>query len=294
MKRFKLWGASGILLSMIWVACSPPVTQTVTQNDPDEEEWIQLFNGENLDGWIVKIAGHELNDNWRDTFRVEDGTLQVSYDQYDVFNGEWGHIFYEEPFSYYRVAAEYRFVGEQAPGGAGWAMHNSGIMVHCQSPESMTVDQNYPISIEVQLKGSSATENLPTANVCTPGTHIVYQGELREGHCLNSNSGLYEGSEWVRVEAEVLGNERIRHYVEGELVLEYENPQIGGGAVENFDPGVKQDGQMLSEGYISLQSESHPIEFRKVELLNLKGCMDPEATNYKSYYVAPDNAACAF
>jgi len=290
MKRFKPHGFSGVIIPLMLLAAAA----VLAQQNPDEEMWVQLFNGQNLDGWIVKITGYELNNNYGETFRVEDGMLRVSYDQYGEFDGEWGHIFYHEPFSHYRVAVEYRFVGEQAPGGPGWAMHNSGVMVHCQSPESMTVDQNYPISVEVQLKGSSATESLPTANVCTPGTHIEYQGNLREAHCLNSNSGLYEGSEWVRVEAEVLGNERIRHYVDGELVLEYAKPQIGGGAVSNFDENVKRDGTMLSEGYISLQSESHPIEFRKVELLNLKGCMDPKATNYKSYYVEAENSACEY
>jgi hypothetical protein len=29
-------------------------------------------------------------------------------------------------------------------------------------------------------------------------------------------------------------------------------------------------GTPLREGYIALQSESHPVEFRKVELLNLE------------------------
>ena len=33
---------------------------------------------------------------------------------------------------------------------------------------------------------------------------------------------------------------------------------------------VKKDGQMLTSGSISLQSESHPVEFRKVEVMDLE------------------------
>lgn len=92
----------------------------------------------------------------------------------------------------------------------------------------------------------------------------------------------------------MLGDSLIRHIVEGEVVLEYGGPQIGGGVVNGFDPAVKQEGKRLREGYIALQSESHPIEFRKVELLNLVGCRDPKASNYKSYYVQSDASQCKY
>ena len=60
----------------------------------------------------------------------------------------------------------------------------------------------------------------------------------------------------------------------------------------NFDPAAKPDGKLIEGGYLALQSESHPIEFRKVELLNLEGCMDRKATNYKSYYVKSAPERC--
>lgn len=262
--------------------------------DPNERQWIQLFNGKDLSDWKVKITGYELNDNFANTYRVENGVLKVSYDQYDEFKGRFGHMFYRKKFSHYIIAVEYRFVGKQAPASPDWAFKNSGIMLHCQSPESMQKDQDFPISIEVQFLGGRGTGERPTANLCTPGTHVVRDGALFTTHCLNSTSKTYHGEEWVRVEVLVLGDSVIRHMIDGQTVLSYEMPQVGGGAVNRHNPWAKEDGKLITEGYIALQSESHPIEFRKVELLNLAGCMDEKAGNYKSYFVKADNALCKY
>jgi hypothetical protein len=263
--------------------------------DPGTREWVQLFDGKSLDGWDVRISGHDLNDNFGNTFRVENGLLKTAYEAYGPqFQNRFGHIFYRQKFSYYIVAAEYRFVGEQAPGAPDWAFRNSGIMVHSQSARSMTRNQDFPISIEVQLLGGRETGERPTGNVCTPGTEIDMNGAQVASHCVNSTSKTIRGGEWVRVEAEVRGAEEIVHRVNGETVLTYQKPRIGGGSVSNFDPAVKKDGMALTDGYVALQSESHPIEFRKVELLNLVGCTDKKATNYKTYFVKSDNSQCRY
>ena len=263
-------------------------------NDPDKKEWIQLFNGKDLDGWDLKITGYELNDNYKNTFAAEDGILKVSYDEYSDFNQQFGHIFHNQEFSHYLLAAEYRFVGNQVPGGPGWAVRNNGLMLHSQSAKSMGKDQNFPISIEVQLLGGNGTDERTTANLCTPGTNVVLDGKLYEPHCINSVSETYHGDQWVRVEVLVLGDSVIKHIVESDTVLIYEKPQIGGGAVVNYDPIIKQDGKLLSEGYIALQAESHPTHFRKIEVLPLIGCTDPKASNYKSYYLKSDNSMCTY
>ena len=148
--------------------------------------WTTLFDGQSLDGWTPKITGFEPGDNARNTFRVEDGMLTVGYDEYEQFDGDFGHLVSDTTFSYYVIAVEYRFVGEQAPGGPGWATQNSGIMVHSQSAQTMTRDQDFPISIEVQLLGDAGQEERSTANLCTPGTHVVMDGELVTQHCINS------------------------------------------------------------------------------------------------------------
>ncbi len=263
--------------------------------DPDAEEWIPLFNGKNLDGWVPKIAGFEVGDNHSDTFRVEDGVLKVSYDKYEGdFNRRFGHLFTERLYSYYRIRVEYRFVGEQVAGSPDWALRNSGIMVHGQPVETMKKDQEFPICIEVQLLGGGGEGERPTASVCTPGTNVVFEGKLDTRHCISSTSKTFHGDQWVQAEAVVHGQSVIRHLVNGEEVLSYELSQMGGGNMVNHDPAVWTDGQLIEEGSISLQAESHPVEFRKVELLPLVGCTDPKAKNYKSYYVKPDLGSCTY
>lgn len=267
-----------LLLLMILMACGTNSSETTGSVTEAQEpgEWIQLFNGEDMDDWKVKISKHELDDNFANTFRVEDGVMKVSYDGYEDFDRKYGHIFYKDPFSAYKLRVEYRFVGEQAPGGEGWAFRNSGAMLHGQSPESMMKDQDFPISIEGQLLGGDGTNERTTSNLCTPGTNVVMDGELFTPHCVNSSSKTYHGDQWVTADFIVLGDSIVHHLVEGDTVLTYYQPQIGGGNVSNHDPAVKKDGELIKEGYISLQSESHPVEFRKVELYDLQSYMsDP-------------------
>jgi hypothetical protein len=231
-------------------------------------QWISLFNGKDLTDWTPKIRGHAFGEDPAETFKVEDGLLKVSYKKYSKFDGQFGHLFHKDKFSHYRLRVEYRFVGEQCPGGPGWAIRNSGVMLHCQDPRTMAKNQDFPVSIEVQYLGGNGRDARPTANVCTPGTNIVMNGELITRHCTGSTAKTYAGDQWVTVEAEVHGDGIIRHIVEGKTVLEYEKPQL--------DPKDKdaakliKDGVLnLREGFISLQSESHPIEFRKVEIMPL-------------------------
>ncbi len=240
-------------------------------NKKEEISWTQLFNGKDLKDWEIKIAGYSLNDNFGNTFRVEDGLLKVSYDGYnDSLKDRYGHIFFKNKFSAYLIAVEYRFYGKQVSDGPGWAFLNNGIMLACQSPESMGLKQDYPISIECQLLGSDHSATRTDGNVCTPGTNIMMDGKLITQHCVNSNSGPSSGYEWTRVEALVLGDSIIKHIVGTDTVLVYEKPTIGGGNVSNYDPLIKKDGQPLKDGYIALQSESMPTEFRKVEIINLE------------------------
>lgn len=239
-------------------------------NNNSSNKWIKLFNGKDLTGWKVKFAGNDLNDNFKNTFQVSDGILKVSYDNYENFDGKFGHIFYKKIFSNYILRLQYRFIGEQIAGGPGWGYRNNGIMLHCQSPASMSKSQDFPVSIEVQLLGGNGVDERSTGNVCTPGTHIVMDGKLITNHCTNSTSKTYHGDQWVTIEVEVNGNSKIKHTVNGEVVFEYEKPQLD----KNDEDAQKIISQgsnlMLSEGYISLQAESHPIEFRNIELLQLE------------------------
>ena len=251
-------------------------------------DWQAIFNGRNLDGWVVKLAHHEVGDNYADTFRVENGTIRVMYDKYGDFGARFGHLFYKQKLSHYVLALEYRFVGEQAKGGPGYAKLNSGVMVHSQAPETILKDQDWPISVEAQFLAGGRT----TMNVCTPGTEIFMKGEMVKAHCTNSTSRVYGNDDWVAVEVEVLGSERVRHIIDGQTVLQYEKPTIGGGVANGFDPAIKKDGTVLEDGYLALQAESQPVEFRNIRLLNLSGCMTPGSPAYRPYFVRRDDARC--
>ncbi|WP_296461119.1 DUF1080 domain-containing protein [Rubinisphaera sp.] len=231
-----------------------------------DEKWISLFNGKDLSDWTIKIKGYPLGENFGDTFRVEDGLMKVRYDQYDKFDRKFGHIFYKKPYSHYVLRVEYRFVGDQAPEGEGWALRNSGAMLHGEAPETMGVDQDFPVSVEVQFLGGNGKDKRTTANLCTPGTNVVMDGKLFKPHCTTSKSPTFHGDQWVTVEIEVRGNEVMKHIINGETVLEYTQPQLDERDAHAKELAEKAGDIMLSGGTISLQSESHPIDFRKVEL----------------------------
>jgi len=287
--------AAGIILLTLTAGCQTKPDSSAEEppeSSTSGEEWISLFNGVDIEDWEVKIAGYEPGVNYANTFQVEHGSIIVNYSEYGAFDERFGVLVYPKPYSYYKLAVEYRFTGEQLSDGPGWAFRNSGVMIHSQSAASMLRDQDFPISIEVQLLGGNGEEERSTANLCTPGTNVVMDGELVTRHCINSVSKTYHGDGWVRVEIEVLGADKITHRIDGTTVLEYRQPQIGGGSVSGHDSTLVADGLKLSGGYISLQSESHPVEFRVVELLNLRGCMNQESVRYRSYYVVSDPVAC--
>ena len=237
--------------------------------EPKKNEWRSIFNGKDLTVWTPKFAGYPLGENLRNTFRVEDGMLKISYDEWEDFNEEFGHIFYEEEFSRYRIRVEYRFVDDQVKNGPGWAFRNNGIMLHCQDPKTMAVDQDFPVSIEGQLLGGNGNDPRTTANVCTPGTNVVIDGELVTNHCINSSSKTFHGDQWVTVEVEVLGSESIKQYVNGELVFELTEPQLDPRDEDAQKLITDENNLLISKGYISLQAESHPIHFRKIEVMEL-------------------------
>ena len=233
-------------------------------------QWTSLFNGENLDGWTPKFNGYKLGYNYKNTFRVENDILKVSYSSYETFEGQYGHLFYKMPFSNYKLRLKYRFIGKQVKGGESWATKNSGIMIHCQSPETMLVKQEFPISLEVQLLGGIQKEEVrPTGNLCTPGTHVEMNSQQITEHCIYADCKTYYGDEWISVEI-IVNKSSIKHYIDKKLVISYTMPTIGGQFLESASKEIQEkNGEILTSGYISLQSESHPIEFKNIELLEL-------------------------
>ncbi|MFO1524335.1 MAG: DUF1080 domain-containing protein [Kiritimatiellia bacterium] len=236
-----------------------------------EDGWVSLFNGKDLQGWTPKFTGYPLGENFNNTFRAEDGVIKVSYDKWDGFKGEFGHLFYQTPYSNYVFKMEYRFTGDQVKGGPGWAFRNSGIMIHGQDPKTMTLKQDFPSSIEVQILGGNGKDERTTGNMCSPGTHIEKDGALIKQHCVNSTSKTFHGDQWVTIEIEVHGNKSIKHIINGETVMEYQKPQLDPGD-KNSKPLIEAAGGdvMLKGGSISLQAESHPCEFRNIQIRPLQ------------------------
>jgi hypothetical protein len=236
------------------------------------EGWQPLFNGKDLDGWTPKITHHRVGEDPLGTFSVRDGAIRVSYDRYGgKFGGQFGHLAYRAPFSAYRLKLEYRFTGHWLPDVEPWQQSNSGVMLHAQPPATMTLDQKFPVSIEVQFLGAERAEPSPTGNLCTPGTHVVMKGRLEKEHCLNSKSPIIPNGRWVKVEVEVDRRGNFTHYIEGKAVHRYRGAQYDPDD-EDAKPLIAAAGGRLpvTGGYIYLQSEGHPIEFRNVEIKSLE------------------------
>ncbi len=258
-----------VLVIAIAFNCKNKEKKEVIIESP-KEKWVSLLNGKDLSDWIVKIKGYPAGENYNNTFVLEDNVLKVNYDEYNgAFKNTFGHIYYKKPFSNYKFRMDYRFIGEQIADGASWATRNSGIMLHCEDPMKMGVDQNFPVSIELQLLGGNGTDERSTANLCTPGTHVEIDGQLITDHCITSNSKTYHGEQWVHVEVEVRNDSIIKHFINGEEVMRYHKPIYGGKVDYNEDFWKTKEGQPVKSGYISLQSESHTVEFKNIEILEL-------------------------
>jgi hypothetical protein len=275
------------------------------KKETGSEDWASLFNGKDLTGWDIKIKDHPMNENYKNTFRVEDSMIRVVYSDYDKFNNQFGHLYTQSSYSYYKLKLQYRFVGDHVPDAPIWSDRNSGVMLHSQSAKSVNLNQDFPVSLEFQFLCGNGKDTVPTGSVCTPGTFVTYGGKIYTGHIMQSNSKTYLKNEWITAEADVYGDSLIRHIINGDTVLTYTNPEIGEGFVSaehNWTHANITDSLLwiskantpLKEGYIALQAESQPVDFRRIEILNLVGCMDPKAKNYKTYYIKPDNGQCKY
>ncbi|HXJ99270.1 MAG TPA: DUF1080 domain-containing protein [Gelidibacter sp.] len=272
-KSFKI--VSVLILILMCNSCQNTKQQgsTTIQNEglKSDENWQSLFNGKDLDDWIVKIHHHDVGDNYANTFRVIDGAIQVNYDGYDTFDERYGHLFYKEPFSSYHLKFTYRFTDQWMKDAPGYTYRNSGVMFHSQDPATILKEQDWPISVEFQMLAEDQPgQPRPTGNMCSPGTEVFYQGQMDPRHCINSSSDTYKWNEWVIAELIVHQDSLVIHKINGKQVLEYTKPQIGGGVTNGYDPKIKQDGKRLTEGYIGLQAEGQGVEFKDIMIKELK------------------------
>src|SRR3546814_10086779 len=111
------------------------------KSQKNDDGWIELFNGKDLEDWFVKINGHEVGVNYGETFRVDSDIIKVNYVQYGYFNEQFDHLDYKKPFSHYHLVVEYRCVGELHKGAPSYTLRNSGVMFHSQDPRKMLKHQ---------------------------------------------------------------------------------------------------------------------------------------------------------
>ena len=245
----------------------PIVALLLACNTSKKSDWQVLFNGKDLEGWVTKIHHHDFDDNYANTFRVVDNKIQVNYDDYNGFNERYGHLFYNKSFSSYHLKFEYKFTEQWLEDAPGYTYRNSGIMFHSQDPKTILKEQDWPISVEYQMLAEAKQgEARSTGNMCSPGTEVFFNGEMDPRHCINSSSKTIKWNEWVKGDLIVYKDSLVIHKVNGEEVLRYTKPQIGGGVANGFNPEVKTDGKLLANGYIALQSEGQGIEFRDIKI----------------------------
>ena len=253
------------LAALVLGACAGPGAdegRDAAATAPPSPSWTPIFDGETLDGWTPKIAGYPFGENFGDTFRVEDGTIAARFDAYgDDFADRFGVLYYAVPHDHYRLRLEYRFTGEQVPGAPDWARLNSGVLYHSQPPETLALDQGFPVSLEAQFLAEGAHAPM-TGSHCSIETSIRTGGVRPDDHCLGSTVPARPLGQWVRFELEAAPDGTFRHYIDGELAFEYDEPRY-----DEAHPWAA--GMVVEGGHFALQSESHPVAFRDIELMVL-------------------------
>ena len=256
---------SRLLLSalvLLIFSCGGNKSTTANNN----KKWISLFNGKNLDGWHMKIAGYPLGENYGNTFRVENGILSTRYNQYDSFRSKFGALYFNKKYTNYRLKVEYRFVGDLTPGAPTWGFRDGGIQYHCQSPATVGLTQSFPVCLEYNLHGGNGKDERPVGEICASGTTVEFNGQKNTSFCTPPTvKRTFHGDQWVTLEIDVQGK-IIKHFVNGEEILRFENPKYNPGH-ELGKTFIKGGDDSVKDGYVSLQSNSHPIDFRKIEIM---------------------------
>ncbi len=260
MKKFRL-----LLLLLPLIIYSFQVG-TIGTKEAHAKKWVSLFNGRNLHGWVPKFAGFAAGVNFGNTFRVENGILSTRYNQYDSFRNRFGALYFDKKFTNYRLKVEYRFAEPLTPGAPAWGFQDGGIQYHCQAPTTVARDQPFPVCLEYNILGGTGKADRPSGEICCSGMYVFIDGQRNTSYCTPPTvKRTVPGEDWVTAEIEVRDG-KITHYINGEAVLSFENPHydfthpIGKTFIINGNDVVR-------DGYISLQSNSHPMDFRKVEIM---------------------------
>jgi hypothetical protein len=227
----------------------------------DPEGWVKIFNGTDLTGWVPLIHKSAYNVDTYKTFRADPVThvIKVTYEDYPdgSFDERCGVLYYNKFLTSYRVRLTYRFLEPQAKNPVGWGKNNSGLMLFGLDPSKVTGDPMFPPLIEVQLLGTPSSGGPTSPNICTPGGITLAK---QTGICGDNSTKVPAppAADWTSVEAEV--------HVNGDSKI-FQYPEKTKPVVTISGPSYQ--GKPVTGGYLSIQSESQPVEFKDIELIEL-------------------------
>lgn len=290
-------------LACLWAGLAWSQTPVVTLPKPDAEGWIKLFRGDNTSDFYSFMGTSRLVPSKNKGPFPNNVFTVVAGDTIQSLGSPAGHLIFKQPFSHYRVSFQLRW-----PGSVG----NTGLLTKVQEDDTAQ-SQGFPRSVECQgdpNQGIGQIWALGTLGGQNGGTWITFHGKKiphpadwaagqqatqydpaspemdfggggdpynnlivgKPGYQKPKPAAVSNGG-WVTVEVESHGKDTTRHFVDGELVMEYRNPRIA--PRNNADQVIKY----LTSGLFAWQSEGSRVWFR-----NMKIKLFPGDSLYASLY----------
>jgi hypothetical protein len=207
-----------------------------------DTQWVDLFNGENLDGWR-SYGGGAPNEAWV----VEDGVLflDVGADTEEMTGGD---LITEDQYENFELELEWKI----SEGG------NSGIFYGVREIEGQ--DVAYETGIEMQILDNDRHVDGKVPETSAGACYALYP-PTRDAH---RPVGEYNK---VRL---VVDDGHAEHWLNGQKIVEYEigsddwNRRIAESKFADWEHFAK-----YRKGHIGLQDHKDPVWFRNIRIRNL-------------------------
>jgi len=282
---FTLFACAAILAS-----CKSPSSNGNTSSEPvSENNWTQLFNGENLDGWYTYQKEPEPTSEVSGMARNEEGRylepIGLNEDPLEVFtvvseegapairiSGEvFGILVTEKEFGNYHLSLEFKWGKEKYPPRENELM-DSGILYHSVGKEGAWGGV-WMKSLECQVMEAACGDYISVDTVMAD-IHAGYDAESgryyyapdsamqtfspSRSYCKHSQDFENPMGSWNTMEIYAVGGESV-HVVNGK--------------VNNHISNSRQviDGQEvpLTRGKIQLQSEGAELFYRNIRIRDI-------------------------
>ncbi len=133
-----------------------------------EEGFKTIFNGQNWDGWYLKIRSGD-EEMARKVYAIEDGVIHVFNDAFpEEYNLDTGAndthgLFYtEKAYTNYVLRFEYKWGTKKANNFSQW-QYDAGVYYH------VTDDRIWPVGIEYQIRYDHTKDRNHTGDLIRPG-----------------------------------------------------------------------------------------------------------------------------